>query len=43
MPSALRLRTDDAASDFRLLARRAKDNNQGRRLLSLAAVLDGIT
>ena len=43
MPSALPLRTDDSASDLRRLAKRAKDNNQSQRLLSLAAVLDGMS
>jgi len=43
MQSALPLRADDSASDLRRLARRAKDKNQSRHLLSLAAVLDGMT
>lgn len=42
MPSALPLRTDYSAADLRLLAKRARDNSQSRRLLSLAAVLDGM-
>ncbi len=42
MPSAVKLRTDFSAADLRRLAKRAKDNNQSRRLLSLAAVLDGM-
>lgn len=42
MPSALPLRTDYSATDLRHLAKRSKDNNQSRRLLSLAAVLDGM-
>jgi len=42
MPSALKLRTDYSATDLRRLARRARDNNQSRRLLSLAAVIDGM-
>ena len=42
MPSALPLRTDYSSADLRRLARKAKDNNQSRRLLSLAAVLDGM-
>lgn len=42
MPSALPLRTDYSAADLRRLAKRAKDNSQSRRLLSLAAVLDGM-
>jgi transposase len=36
------LRTDFSASELRRLAKRSKDNNQSRRLLSLAAVLDGM-
>ena len=40
MPSALTLRTDYSAAELRHLAKRTKDNNQSRRLLSLAAVLD---
>ena len=43
MPSALPLRTDYSATDLRVLAKRTKDNNQRRRLLSLAAVLDGMS
>ncbi len=43
MPAAVTLRTDFSAEDLRRLARRAKSNNQARRLLSLAAVLDGMT
>jgi transposase len=43
MPSAVTLRTDFSADDLRRLARRAESNNQSRRLLSLAAVLDGMT
>jgi transposase len=42
MPSALKLRADYSAADLRDLAKRARDNNQSRRLLSLAAVLDGM-
>ena len=42
MPSAVELRTDLSAADLRRLAKRSKDNNQSRRLLSLAAVLDGM-
>ena len=42
MPKALPLRTDFSASDLRRLAKRSRDNNQSRRLLSLAAVLDGM-
>jgi transposase len=42
MPSAVKLRTDYSAKELRKLAKGAKDNNQSRRLLSLAAVLDGM-
>jgi hypothetical protein len=42
MPSAVRLREDYLAKELRALARRSKDVNQGRRLLSLAAVRDGM-
>jgi transposase len=42
MPSAVKLRTDFSAKELRKLAKRVKDNNQARRLLSLAAVLDGM-
>ena len=41
MPSAVSLRTDYSASELRRLAARSKHANQSRRLLSLAAVLDG--
>ncbi len=42
MPSAVRLREDYSAQRLRELARRVKDVNQSRRLLSLAAVRDGM-
>ena len=42
MPSAVRLREDYSADELRALARRSKDVNQSRRLLSLAAVRDGM-
>ena len=42
MPSAIRLREDYSAGMLRGLARRSKDVNQSRRLLSLAGVLDGM-
>src|SRR5664279_812918 len=42
MPSAVRLREDYSAEALRALARRSKDVNQSRRLLSLAAVRDGM-
>ena len=42
MPSAVELRTDYSAAELRGLAKRCRDNNQSRRLLSLAAVVDGM-
>src|SRR6202000_1318137 len=42
MPSAVRWREDYSAKELRALARRSKDVNQSRRLLSLAAVRDGM-
>ena len=42
MPSAVRLREDYSAEELRALARRSKNVNQSRRLLSLAAVRDGM-
>src|ERR1700681_4414098 len=42
MPSAVTLRTDFSATKLRGLAKTSKDANQSRRLLSLAAVLDGM-
>ena len=42
MPSAVRLREDYSAGELRRLARRSKDVNQSRRLLSLAAVREGM-
>jgi transposase len=41
MPAAVKLREDFSAGELRALARRSKDVNQSRRLLSLAAVRDG--
>ena len=41
MGAAIPLRTDFSAGDLRLLAKRSADAGQARRLLSLAAVLDG--
>ena len=43
MAAALDLRTDYSAGELRRLAKRATDNNQSRRLLSLAAVLEGMS
>ena len=42
MPAAVKMRTDFAASELRRLAAITKNANQSRRLLSLAAVLDGM-
>ena len=42
MPSAVKLREDYSAKELRVLARRSKNVNQSRRLLSLAAVRDGM-
>jgi transposase len=43
MPSAIKLRTDFTARELRRLAKKAKDVNRSRRLLSLAAVLNGMS
>jgi transposase len=42
MPAALPLRCDFDGQRLRKLARRCSDSNQSRRLLSLAAVYDGM-
>jgi hypothetical protein len=42
MPAAVRLREDFSAEELRALAKRSKDVHQSRRLLSLAAVRDGM-
>ena len=42
MSSAVRLRVDYSAEELRALARRSETVNQSRRLLSLAAVRDGM-
>src|SRR6516225_1303922 len=42
MPSAVTLRDDYSGEALRSLARRSKDVNQSRRLLSLAAGRDGM-
>ena len=42
MAAAVKLRTDYSALDLRRLAAASKHANQSRRLLSLAAVLDGM-
>jgi transposase len=43
MGSAIGLRTDYSAVELRRLAKSSKDSNQSRRLLSLAAVADGMS
>jgi transposase len=42
MPSAARRRDDFSAATLRALAKRSKDADQSRRLLSLAAAQDGM-
>jgi transposase len=42
MPATVKIRTDYSAIELRRLAASSKDANQSRRLLSLAAVLDGM-
>ena len=42
MPTALALRTDYDSAHLRDIARCSKNSNQSRRLLSLAAVYDGM-
>ena len=43
MGAPVRLRTDFSAGALRQLAKRAEDADQTRRLLALAAVLDGMS
>ena len=43
MGAAVPLRTDFSAGELRQLAKRAESADQSRRLLSLAAVLDGMS
>ena len=43
MGAAVALRTDFSVEQLRLLAKQAEDANRARRLLSLAAVLDGMS
>ena len=43
MGSAVQLQTNYSASELRRVARTSKDTRQSRRLLSLAAVLDGMS
>jgi transposase len=43
MPAAVRMRTDFSASELRRLAATTKNAHQSRRLLSFAAILDGMS
>src|ERR1039457_3285516 len=43
MGQAIAVRTDYTAGEVRRLAKRAKDGAQARRLLAIAAVLDGVS
>lgn len=43
MPASVKLRTDYSATDLRRLAVESENSSQSRRLLSLAAVLDGMS
>ncbi len=43
MPATVKIRTDFSAVELRRLAASSKNANQSRRLLSLAAVLDGLS
>lgn len=43
MGSAIEMRTDYSAVELRRLAKGSRDSKQSRRLLSLAAVLDGMS
>jgi transposase len=43
MPAAVKMRSDYSAEELRRLAARSKHANQSRRLLSLAAVADGMS
>ena len=42
MPSPIKMRTDYSARQLRVLAKSARTNRQSRRLLSLAAMQDGM-
>ena len=42
MPSPIKMRTNYSALQLRVPAKSGKSNSQSRRLLSLAAVLDGM-
>lgn len=43
MGSAVKMRTDYSEAELRRLAKSSRDSKQSRRLLSLAAVLDGMS
>jgi transposase len=43
MPATVKIRTDYSSRELRRLAASSKDANRSRRLLSLAAVLDGMS
>jgi hypothetical protein len=43
MATAVKVRTDFSAAELRRLAAASKHANQSRRLLSIAAVLDGMS
>ena len=43
MPTAVQMRSDFSARELRRLAATTKNANQSRRLLSLAAILDGMS
>jgi len=43
MPAVVPIRTDYAAADLRRLAKQSKCSRQSRRLLSLAAIYDGMS
>jgi transposase len=43
MSAAVKIRSDYSASELRRLAKHAKNSRQSRRLLSLAAILDGMS
>ena len=43
MPAAVPLRTDFSARELRRLAKQCRNDNQSRRLLSLAAVVAGMS
>ncbi len=42
MPAPLKIRDEYSAAGLRKLAKGSRDNNQARRLLSLAAAIDGM-